>query len=236
MLKAYPVPGKAKSAMLCQAFINGAPKDAKGSVFSGVKAGNFKDWKRVRASGEDWFYVDNAYFDQTRATHFRATKNALQHTQGGMSDGKRFDALGATLGPWRDWNQPGHVVVVDQSEDHMEYTLAVDCFDAEVEFLMNAVEAKRFGPIRRRPWSANKLKLQATLAQDLVGANLLVTHTSAAAVMAVLAGVPVVCSPLCAVGMIEHGHERLARLRLIADHQFTIDEMKEGLAWRTLNP
>lgn len=229
MLKAYPVPGKAKSAMLCQAFIDGAPKSAKGSVFSGVKAGNFEDWKRVRASGEDWYFIDNSYFDgASRGVQFRVTKNRLQHTGLGESTGERFSRLGIAIEPWVS-RPDGYALVIEQSPDHMRYTLGLSGYWHK---------EKVHGPIKVRPWSADKPKIQTALRQDLDGARILYTHTSAAAVTGALAGVPVVCDPQCAAYLVNPWDmdERLQWASVLADNQFTINEMKEGLAWRTLNP
>ena len=44
-LTAFPVPGKEKSRRLCEAFVRGAPKDAEGVVFAGVKDGNVLSWR-----------------------------------------------------------------------------------------------------------------------------------------------------------------------------------------------
>lgn len=229
MLIACPVPGKAKSKMLCDAFIAGAPWRAQALVFYGVKAGNYRDWQAALVSGVDYYFIDNSYFDQTRGAQFRVTKNALQFTGDGESDGKRWAALGIELQPWNRWPD-GHMVYVEQSPDHMLYTLGNGAG-------MPGAPPHGYGNGERRwrPWSANKPKLQTTLTDDLTGASLLVTHTSAAAVMAIIAGVPVQCAPECAAyGM--NANNRLHRLQVLADHQFTLDEMKDGTVWRKLNP
>lgn len=225
----HPVPGKKKSQMLCEAFMAGAPASAPGHVFAGVKLGNVSEWRRVREKGSDFYYVDGSYFDQTRDTMFRVTKNALQFTEGGESDGRRWAALGIELQPWNRWPD-GHMVYVEQSPDHMLYTLGNGAG-------MPGVPPRGYGNGERRwrLWSPNKPKIQTTLADDLHGAAVLVTHTSAAAVMAIIAGVPVITAPECAAFDVG-AHDRIIRLRLLADHQFTLDEMKDGTAWRKLNP
>lgn len=227
MLIACPVPGKAKSKMLCDAFIAGAPWRAQALVFYGVKAGNYRDWQAALVSGVDYYFIDNSYFDQTRGAQFRVAKNALQFTDGGMSDGRRWAALGIELQPWRaDFD--GYALLVEQSDDHMCYTLR----GQGRRWSEHACQPRG---IAMRHWSPNKPFIQQTLADDLTGASLLVTHTSAAAVMAVIAGVPVQCAPECAAyGM--NADNRLHRLQVLADHQFTLDEMKDGTAWRKLNP
>jgi hypothetical protein len=244
-LKARPVPGKTKSATLCEAFIEGAKASMsaaawdkeEGNVFYGVKAGNSDAWQRAlfRAEkfGVPFYTIDNSYFDPTRGTHFRVVRNGLQHTGFGETDGKRFAAIGLPLAPWRDWHVGGHVLVVEQSEDHMVRMVG------EPRWLRTNVErftANGLGPFKWRRWTADKPKAQATLADDLAGAQVVLTHTSAAAVMAVLAGVPACCSSKCAAFGMTHIADaaRLNWAGVLADNQFTIDELKDGTAWRKL--
>lgn len=230
-LIACPVPGKAKSKMLCEAFIAGAPKSATGTVWYGVKAGNAHDWRVIRNSGEDFYTIDNSYFDQTRGTMFRVTKNAFQCTAqlDDETDGTRFAATGAVIEPVAP--RTGYVLIVEQSQDHMDY-IAEDAgtFYALCKFL----RAKHH--TRTRAWRADKPTLMATLAQDLAGAAKVATHSSAAAVMAVMAGIPVVCSEFCVAYGIRPWDDRLRWAGVLADNQFTLDELKDGTAWRKLNP
>jgi len=80
-LTLWPVPGKAKSKLICNAFAAGAPKSAKGSVFFGTEGvmSAFQKAKAKAAAGQEpFFYLDNSYFDKHRGIYFRVTKNALQ--------------------------------------------------------------------------------------------------------------------------------------------------------------
>ncbi len=234
MLYAYPVPGKAKSKMLCEAFIAGAPSSAKGAVFYGVKAGNAEAWRAVKRSGEDFYWIDNSYLDQTRGVMFRVTKNALQCTSivdgDAMTDGRRLPSI--ELKPWREFDAPGYTLIVEQSQDHMDYVI-----DNASEFytLSKFYQAKHRTKVRR--WCADKPQLMTTLADDLAGANQLVTHTSAAAVMAILAGVPVICNQHCVAFGMNYAHDidRLRWAGLLADNQFSIDELMNGTAWQAVN-
>lgn len=238
VLKLHPVPGKTKSKMLCEAFAAGAPRDAVGNVFYGVKAGNSAAWQqalfRAEKFGEPFFVIDNSYFDPTRGTQFRVTRNGLQHTGLGETDGTRFSAVGLPIVPWRNWYRGGHVLVVEQSEDHMVRMVG------EPHWLRDNVErlAERgLKPFKWRRWTADKPNAQMTLAEDLAGAQVVLTHTSAAAVMAVLAGVPACCSPKCAAfGMTNIPDETRRRWAgVLADNQFTIDELKDGTAWKKVS-
>lgn len=237
MITAIPVPGKAKSRMLCEAFIAGAPYDVQRShsdvsyVLYGVKAGNAEAYRAMRRAGGDFYTIDNAYEDASRGTMFRVTKNAFQCTArlDDETDGKRFAATGIQIQPPRD-NPKGYALIVEQSPDHMDY-VAEDAsqFYARCKYLRAKVKT------RTREWRADKPTLMATLAADLAGANHVVTHSSAAAVMAVLAGIPVSCSPFCVAYGDQLWEDRLRWAGVLADNQFTLDEMRSGYAWQQVN-
>lgn len=226
MLTIHPKPGKAKSRMLCEAFTRGAPPHAVGGVFFGLEEPMASAWRALRSQGIDCYAIDNAYFDATRGQRFRVAKNRMQvravdHT----SNGRRFAALGIEVRPWQR-NPDGHVVLVEQSPAFMRDVAEDPQWFAKALLLPGAV--------RVRPWSANKPHLAATLADDLRGAGLLHTHSSAAAVEALIAGVPVLVSPMSAV-YDWTSDNRLQLLNVLADHEFTLDELQDGTAWRRLN-
>jgi len=238
---AYPVLGKAKSRDICAAFIEGAPKDAKGSVFYGVDASNIQHWQRVSRSGEPYWYCDNTFFDKTRGTHFRIGRNCVQHDGQGQSKGERFKALTLEIKPWRATGE--HIVICPQSDSFMR-----EVAEYPGDWLSDVVRTMKLVSHRRfmvRNWDRNKLTLQATLARELVDAWMLVTYSSAAAIQALLAGVPVSAIGGAArwVGTDPLGIEtpfypedRERFFGVLADNQFSIEEMKSGVAWRALNP
>lgn len=229
-LTAIPVPGKTKSQMLCDAFIAGAPRDARGFVIYGIKDSNLDAWKKSRATGLPFYSIDGSYFDSVRGQQFRVTKNAFQ-VQGArklQSDGKRFAGLGLKVEPYRV-PADGYYLAVEQSEVFMRLTAG------EPKWLERQVEIldPRY-PVKVRCWSRNKLKIQSTLADDLAGARMLVTHSSAAAVTATLAGVPT-CVSECHALYNMAWSERQHYLNALADNQWTIAEMQHGEAYRWLN-
>ncbi len=245
-LRAIPVPGKAKSVDICNAFIAGAPKSAEGAVLYGVDYSNLAEWKQVLASGEDYWFIDNSYFDKTRGLFFRATKNRLQHTGLGQSDGVRFKALDIPILPWRGLNN-APVVVIEQSDSFMEIHAGqvprLKCGRPSKENESWAKFAAREHiksgrKVRRRLWHPDKLKQQVRLAVDLDDAGLLIAHSSAAAVSALLAGVPIVVSETscCWASLDTLPASRLRLFNVLADNQFTLTEMKNGSAWQALNP
>ena len=225
-LIAHPVVGKAKSRMLCEAFIAGAPKDAHGHVFYGVNESNVTAWAKVKLRGEDWYYIDNSFFDCVRGQQFRVAKNRVQVDPAGRtSDGTRFAALGLEMAPWQS-NPAGHVVLAEQSPSFMR---TVACEPDWFHKTLLSYDRER---LVVRGWHGDKLKQQATLAVDLRRAQCLVTHSSAAAVTALLAGVQVQVEPLSAV---HNFTDRLALMQALADGQFDVNEMKTGEAWAWLN-
>jgi hypothetical protein len=237
MLIGFPVPGKKKSADLVAAFITGAPKDARGAVFYGVTEGNVAAWRAARAAtahGDDFYYIDNSYFDCVRSEQFRVTKNAIQHPGAGESDGKRFAKLALEVEHYRA--PKGYVLVVPQSDVFMQLVV-------RAPFDWSAAIARQFAhepAVKWRPWSSDKLAIQKTLRQDLEGAKLLVTHSSAAAVSAVLMGVRVSVSPMsCAHCFsdkeVSSDAKRWQWASVLADNQWTVDEFRDGTAWSMLN-
>jgi hypothetical protein len=250
MINAYPVAGKRKAADICQAFLDGAGggklvtdgvlRDG-AAVFYGVDASNVNVWRDVLRQRRTYYYADNAYFDQSRGTHFRVTKDGLQHSGAGHSTGARFVRLNITIKPWRVGGG-SHVVLCPQSPHFMKTLAGVD-FDWVVTTKAALANFTSL-PLRVREWSPDKGALSATLGDDLRGAHALVTWSSAAAVTAVLNGVPVVCTGPCAakpmagdLADVEHlpTPERSTWAAVLADHQWSLDEMRAGLAWKTLH-
>jgi len=235
VLKAYPVAGKQKAVDICNAFIAGAPRSAEGQVFYGVNDSNRAAWE----SG-GW-YIDNSYFDSCRQRYFRVTKDAIQHSGLGRSDGRRFKALGIAIKPWRDGS---HIVVVQQSESFMR-NVAAYYSDYVADVIVKLADLTDRSLLVRL-WTANKHSAGASLQEDLRGAHALVTYSSAAAVTALLDGVPVAVSRMSAaypmagsIDDIEHlprPDNREEWASVLADNQFTIEEMRDGTAWRMLNP
>lgn len=233
-LIACPVKGKQKSVDLCNAFIAGAPKHAVGRVFYGVNETNAQEWRHAQKASAPWYYIDNSYFDSVRGIQFRVTRNALQvDAMVCWSDGKRFDALRQVVRPLQA-NPDGHIVIIEQSQSFMQFVGAPEWLDDALGF----ASASR-GGVRLRQWDNDKLAIQRTLVQDLQGALCLMTHSSAAAITALLEGVKVIVSPMSAVARVRLStdnsvDDRRHAFNVLADHQFTVNEMKEGMAWAKL--
>lgn len=246
MVTAYPVAGKQKSFDICVAFAKSCggrvstELRAGPAAFYGVDGSNVAIWKEVVRSGRDYFYVDNSYFDVARERQFRITKNALQHSGRGTSDGTRFRALGVPIEPWRTGGH--HVLLVPQSEHFMRTVVG-----AEADWMVptiHALEALTKRPLLTRAWDRNKGKLAMTLRDDLMDAHAVVTWSSAAAITAVLAGVPVITLGQCAAEPMSGSLQQIESLPrpereewagVLADQQWTLDEIRNGTAWQALS-
>lgn len=247
MVTSYPVAGKKKSFDLCLAFARGCGGQIAGGLrpgpaaFYGVNHSNEAIWRAVLADGRDRYMIDNSYFDALRQRSFRITRNRMQHSGTGASDGKRWRAIGAELKPWRTVGS--HIVVCPQSESFMALLAGYsgDWTADVVKRLAQHTDRE----IRIRPWSRNKTKHAASLQADLAGAHAVVVWSSAAAVAAVLAGVPVIvegddCAAKPMSGTVDGIEnmptpERENWCGVLADNEFTIGEIQDGTAWRKLN-
>lgn len=253
MIYCYPVKGKQKSLDICRAFARGCGAQVLEEAeqlqpgpafFYGIDASNLHLWKQVRDNAaQEYYYCDNSYFDDSRQTYFRITKNRLQHPGFGVSNGKRFDALNIEVKPRRTRGE--HVVVCPQSKFFMESVVGYQG-DWEADTL-NELRSSTRRKLRLRGWSGDKAKLASTLGQDLEGAHALVTWSSAAAITAILSGVPAIVSKQCAaapVAMLSSarletplfcGHSYIRNWAgVLADNQWTLDEMRNGTAWEAL--
>ncbi len=249
----YPTPGKAKAKLILEAFCAGAKGQLAKDVvsllpgpasFYGITAETKHLWKAAKARGQDVYYLDNAYFDSAREVYFRATRNRLQHTGQGESNCARFDALKIPIQPWRLAGK--HVLVCPQSDQFMR-----DVAGYEGSWLKDTLEALKLltdRPVRVRPWSGNKGEWFRTLPQDLKNCHCLVSYSSSSSITAALAGVPAISTAEDAIarpitGRLEDVEsppqpsvdERRAWAGIAADNQWTLDEMRKGLAWRMLN-
>jgi hypothetical protein len=243
-LTCYPVPGKEKSRLICRAFEAGAPRDATGTVFFGTE-GVMSAFQKAKAGKHPWWYIDNSYFDKHRGIYFRVTKNALQvDPRGKTSTGERFARLQIEIKPWRSKTGP-EILVCPQSDNFMKSTLGYpNDWAAETVAALKSYDLPH--PIRVRPWNRDKIAAGISLLNDLKNLRLLVTHSSAAAITAMLEGVPAISMAGAAyyiTGMLSRESVqtppqpdgRLEFAQVLADNQFTLEEFRNGKAWQWLN-
>jgi hypothetical protein len=246
-LTMWPVPGKAKSKLICSAFAAGAPKGASGSVFFGTE-GVMSAFQKAKSG--TWWYIDNSYFDKHRGIYFRVTKNALQvDPRGRVSTGERFDRLDV---PIRAWCDPlgEDTLLCPQSDDFMKSTLGLKDYDwtREVRSIINTYDRPDL-PVRVRHWNRDKLKAAVVLEHELPHCRLVISHSSSASITALLEGVPSISTgptaaayhltgPLTRESFIDPPRpsyeERYQFASVLADNQFTLSEFSTGVAWKWL--
>lgn len=253
MINCYPVAGKRKSLDICAAFAEGCNGNVitngrwrpGPSMFFGVNGSNTDAWIEalLHQQAHDFYYADNSYFDLTRGTHFRVTKNRLQHDGYGESDGARLPNLDV-----RDWRETEgkYILICPQSDDFMKRIVGYNghwLTDVRMQLAVWTAKKKRV-----REWNRDKAKAAATLHEDLADAHACVVWSSTAGIESILAGVPTIVigqSPArrfsvtlrdVALARIPHpAGSRLGWASILADNQWTLDEMKQGTAWRWLN-
>lgn len=265
MVVGYPTPGKAKARVILEAFCAGAPSGTVVdeipaqlhdgvAVFYGITDATQHLWAQARAEGRDWVYLDNAYFDGCRqpplvAGYFRATLNRLQHPGTGNSNGQRLAQLmkaGLVPEP-KPWRFTGaHIVVAPQSAQFMKTVAGYP--GNWVEDIHKAIRAITTRQITCRPWTADKVEQYRQLKLDLRQARAVVTYSSGCAVTALVEGVPAFVMAQDAISrpvaftdlrLLEKSLPPVESLRpwmeIVADNQWTLDEMKRGLCWAMLH-
>lgn len=241
MLVAYAQREKEKSRKVLEAFAAGcggklASTDADvllpgDCAFYGVRPGWSRLWLQAKSEGRNIYYLDNSFFDADRESKFRVAKNCIQQTVFPEPVGI------AEVARWRSDGE--HVVVCPQSTEFMR--TVCDWHNDWVTTVTTALRKRTTRELRVRRKGDRR-----SLQDDLKGAWACVVHTSAAAVEALLAGVPVFCTGDCAalacgtkdLGLIEspvlpEGRERLiAQLRMA---QWSLEQMARGEAWAYVN-
>lgn len=245
-LTLHPVPGKEKSRLICAAFAAGAPRHATGAVFFGTES-LMQTFRRAQQG--TWWYIDNSYFDTHRGLYFRATKNALQvDPRGKTSTGERFAKLGIKIHSWREHLGPD-TLLCPQSEQFMKSTLGVDYDWTEATLAGIRTYDRPDLPVRVRAWNRDKKHQAMVLEDELPKCRLVVSHSSSASITAMLHGVPSISTghtaaayhltgPLTKESFLNpprpSDDERLRFCQVLADNQFTLEEFRNGVAWRWL--
>jgi hypothetical protein len=256
LLHIYQTP-QGKNRKICAAFAAGSgapivppypllPGDA---FMFGVLRGVLATLRQAQREGRNWFYADNGYFFPGRRIsergYYRITKNAMQHDGSGDSTPDRWSRLGIKIKPWR---KTGSHIVICPPGRLLAAAMNVDADQWLTDMLAN-LRASTDRPFRLRKkmsWEEVMRRDGPTLADDLRECWALVTHSSNAAVEALIAGVPVLCTDRCAayrmgsadVSQIEKPLMREDREQWawnLAANQWNIDEMRDGTCWRELS-
>lgn len=230
------------------------------AAFYGVEPPTIDAWNAVRAAGETFYYIDNGYMRATYqgGGYFRITKNAMQYRFperaygrghvgdfAGMSDGARFRELGVEIQPIK---RTGWKVVVAQQSAwwYQRHGTTIEEWTDQVVAELRRVTSREIW-IRGKPIKGHK---EPPLQEALKSIWMVVVHSSNVAVEAILAGVPAICLQECAASPLAwdsledvevHPERRISTeirrqwAEVLADNQWTVPEMKSGLAWEMLN-
>jgi hypothetical protein len=242
-LNCYPQPNKAKSRVILEAFAQGCGGEIRDSFEPGPSAffgvvGIEHMLNLCLAEKREFYYGDNAFFDVCRTKYYRFSKNEIQLSRLGKPDFDRLKRLGIKPSPWKKGK---NIIVVEQSP----HFLNLVGIPGWLTLILSAIKQHSDRPVIVRRWSRDKQKAVSTLRADLQNAHCLITHMSAGANESLLSGVPVFVSGPCAATPMSSGDlsnienpkypDREEWAAGLANHQWTLDEMKSGLAWKALN-
>lgn len=245
----YFVPGESTSPRWAEAFAAGYGGRAV-PISTTLQRGPFAafctppTWpllKQAQDEGRDWYYGDHGLF--SRGKYYRVTKNAYQPSGIGSGCPTRFAKLGVPLA--RQWKKDGSTVVVcPNSPVYMRHYTGEDPENwvSEVVSRLMALTDRRVvvrwkTDVKERPLSV-----------DLQTAWMVVTFSSASAVEALASGIPI-CTLAPWASTASMGITDLSRVERpyypdlaerdrflfnLANQQFTLDEMRQGLAWHSL--
>lgn len=255
-MSVYFEPGKRKSRKVARAFADGcggimagAPAELQPclAAFYGVKPETAHLFEAAEKSGRDWYYIDNGYFRAGEDGYFRVTRNRIQHSGRGAprpEDHTRLRRMGVDIAPWRPAGR--HIVVCLQTEWwYRRWGRSRESWLTGVTQTL-ADLTDRLIVVREKPHLVRQAGMsQPSLAEHLKDAWALVAFTSNAAVEAIIAGVPAfVDGPSAAAPMandrlaaIEHPRRPEGRedwAAVLAANQWSLEEMKLGIAWKAL--
>lgn len=243
----YAQPDKTKSKRVMDAFCAGCGGRMAWTTekalldgdcaFYGVRPPWKHLYEQAKREGRRIYYLDNSYFDVAREKEFRVGVNSLQSWQKKPSDGRRLARLGVQVLPWRQTGD--YILLTPQTDEFMATLHGISGWTDQVIASLQASGNYRDLVVRRKG-------ARAPLQRDLKKAWALIAYSSAAAVEALIAGVPVIvqdetCAAYDFSGLLEDiespmmPNGRLEWLGRLADSQFSLDEMKDGKMWRALN-
>lgn len=196
----------------------------------------------------DWYEVDHGYW--RRMEYHRVSHRRLWCDGLGEPDYARLERLGVQIAPSRCSGR--NVLIALQSPQfydrwtgmgQRQYLTTLQQQLRAVTSRPIEVRHKPLGRIRR-----HQAYRQPTLGQAIANAWIVVTHSSAVAIHALAAGVPVIVTEqsFCAARLatpwqrLENPYrptqdERRELFARIAGHQWTLAEMRSGEAWERLS-
>lgn len=227
----------------------GRHQPQRGACFYGVTADTLELVRAAWRCGQPWWYVDHAYFG--RGEYYRVTRNALQHSGTGASDGRRLRRLSIEIQPWRSGGR--HILVCPQSERWHEWLMDGDTPQAWAERVTAELRKHTDRPIVVRykpqiglPVPDAVVEAKRQLDEAFEDCHAVVVHQSGVGIQAAIAGVPVfalgagavspmACDDLAQIEQPLRPDGREAWAAVLADNQWTLAEMADGTMRRMLD-
>jgi hypothetical protein len=185
--------------------------------------------------GRDWLYGDHGYFG--RGLYFRITRNAYQCDGTGAGSSARFRLHERPVQRWR--RDGANILVCPTSPGHCQlHGMDVHAWLAWVNANLRQHSDR---PIVVR-WKTD----ERPIARDLQKAHAVVAWSSAAAIDALIAGVPVFVlaehsaayrmgtPDLSRIERPVYPDDRQEFCEVLAANQWTLDEIAAGVAWKAL--
>lgn len=208
-------------------------------IIGGLQFGSLDILHAVRAAGRPYVFVDRAYFGGGPGSNvLRVVPKAYQQHWIACRYADRWDALRIPLQPWRRSGR--HILVVPPGEAIRDLFGLGDWTAETVEQLRQVTD---------RPIDVSIKGDPRPLSTRLHDCHCVVTWSSNVAVEAVVAGVPVFAGRWSAAVLMGYGlHElpamieaprmpyRVEWARSLAYGQFTLAEIADGTAYRTIAP
>jgi len=231
--------------------------------FWGLAGKNISHIKECIDKKEEWWYVDVGYLTQQinrypepfiydkNKTYFRIVKGQMHTTRGKVGNGIRLSLLeskGIDV-HFKGWNtgETKHVLLCPSSETvtyHINGISQQQWINEVTETLKQFT--KRDIVVRNKPRPGNEW-WNKDIKEDLKDCHCLVTNMSMAAVDAVMNYVPVIChtsnvvSPVASHDLkfvekpFRPGRKTMNEwLKFITENQFTLEEISNGTAYKTL--
>lgn len=203
----------------------------------------WKLFERAKVSGQDWYYGDHGIW--ARGQVFRIGKNTVQFQPTdedlARATSAQFERYHAPIAPWKPRGK--HIVICPNSDVYMRHHTGLGA-EAWVDMVMTELAKYTDRPSM---WRTKKGAASNPIARDLEDAYACVVLSSASAVDALQAGVPIVTlAPWAAtarMGLTDlsqidtpiYPENREQFFWALAEHQWTLPEIASGAAWRYLN-
>lgn len=239
-MKVYHVPHERTSPLFAAAFAKGCGGKVVEAYAGGVWAGfgsphNWHHLQAAIAGGHDWYFGDHAYFG--RHKYYKVTKNAYFHKGEGVSNMKRIREFHTRA---EKWVRGSKIIICPQSDGFFKLrhnTTQRQWVDGVIKELELHTDRRI---VIHGKWDEKKL------VDCLHDAHCVISHSSNSAVEALMNGVPAINladsvaanmtrNKLSDVENLLYPENRLEWAGVLADNQWSFDEMKSGKAWRELN-